>query len=113
MRYLVSVACMLAVVALPQGVSAKSSDEAKPPEPIRVAYIPEHLQRRMPQYRHKEPPSLEYKTETVPQTQEEREKERARTRRIAIGVSVSLVVAGTLIGLSAALSSGLKSMEVF
>jgi hypothetical protein len=44
----------MALAALPTGASANTEGEAASPEPIVIAYIPEHLERRIPGFRQSE-----------------------------------------------------------
>ena len=48
MKCLIASLCVMALAALPTGASANTGSEAASAKPIVIAYIPEHLQLRVP-----------------------------------------------------------------
>jgi hypothetical protein len=65
MKCLIACLCVMALAALPAGASANTGSEVASPEPIVIAYIPEHLQQRIPDHQHRSQssPTLPWGTE--------------------------------------------------
>jgi hypothetical protein len=65
MKCLIASLCVMALAALPAGASANSGSEAASPKRILIAYIPEHLQLRVPgpQHQYRSSPTLPRGTE--------------------------------------------------
>ena len=66
-------------------------------------YIPQHLQRRMPQHR-QDPPSLVYEAAQTPQTEQQRKRNRAIGIGVGVGIGVVALVGATL-GMVAAIEN--------
>jgi hypothetical protein len=107
MKWLLAGLCIIAVATTPAEASANTEGEAMSPEPIVIAYIPEHLQHRVPGHQHDvdpvsaQPVSVEPPTsEGLVQTEWWEEERRERNRRIgvAVGVSIAVVAVGVGVG---------------
>jgi hypothetical protein len=98
MKCLIASLCVIALAALPAAASANAAGEAVSTKPIVIAYIPEHLQQRIPGHQHKPSKSEvqlpQYAVLPNPEAREQQE----RKRRVKIGVSVSLVVVAVGVG---------------
>ena len=95
MRYVVGFLLALALTTSPLNANAQAGDEGESAAPMRLALMPEHLQQRMPGYRHDALASqqnFEIKYVAPPPSV-------LRKKRIAIGVGVTAaVVLGLAIG---------------
>ena len=104
MRCLLLSLCVVAIAVSPAAASANTKGEAVSTKPIVIAYIPEHLQHRVPGHQHKHQANvpLEPAPEKTPE-------EQRKNRRIIIGVSVSLA----LLAMGAAIGAGIMSTVDF
>ena len=70
MKWLLTGLCIIAIATTPVAASANVEGEAKPAEPIVIAYIPEHLQHRVPGHQHKHQASAPSSKQTEPKSPE-------------------------------------------
>ena len=98
MRYMVGFLLALALTTSPLNANAQAGDKGESAAPMKLALMPEHLQKRMPGYRHdaRAPQeTFEIKYVAPPPTPESRK----RKKRMAIGLGVTAaVVLGLAIG---------------
>jgi hypothetical protein len=97
MRWLVTGLCVIALAISPAAASANTEGEAMSPEPIVIAYIPEHLQHRVPGHQHKHQAAPKSPSEGA-----SAESGLSRRGKIGIGVGVSIALLGIGLAIGAA-----------
>ena len=97
MRWLLTGLCAIAVTTSPAAASADVASEAVSTKPVVIAYIPEHLQHRVPGHQHEHQASAPT-SEGMVQTDWEELYRQERNRRIGVAIGVSLAVVAIGVG---------------
>jgi hypothetical protein len=106
MKWLLTGLCVIAIATTPVAASANVEGEAESADRIVIAYIPEHLQHRVPGHQHKHQAAPKSPSEgaselTGPELQVEKSRSGIIASSIFMGLGVGMAAIGGAIGAKA------------